>query len=512
MKLERFKNAKRNTFWGMISKGVLLIFPFAVKNLIIKNLGIEYLGLNGLFTSILSILNLTELGVGSAIVYSMYEPVARNDEKKICALMNLYKRIYRYIGLVVLCIGVLLIPVLPLFISGNVPSNINIYILYSIYLANSVISYWLFAYKNCLLQVYQRSDITSKITILLNILMYSMQICVLIFVQNYYAYVIIIPLFSILLNIINAYYSTKIFPQYKCEGDINKKELKKIINKVAGLMINKIAYASRNAFDRVGVSSFLGLELVAIYNNYYYIVNSLSAIMVIFTTAISAGIGNSLVIENKEKNLNDLNVINFLYMTLAGFAFSCLIVLYQPFMRIWVGDSFLFSNSIMFWFAEFFLIEKTENIIGQYFDAAGLWWKGKWKGIIEAATNFILNIILCHWLGVSGVIIATIISLIFVGMPLTVYYVYKNVFEKSAIKYIFRQYLYSIAFTLIGIMCYGITSFIPSKEGIINEIVSMIVKLLVTTIITGLTFLLIFRKTIIFKQTMIWIKKHIKNL
>ena len=174
-------------------------------------------------------------------------------------------------------------------------------------------------------------------------------------------------------------------------------------------MINKIAYASRNAFDSVVISSFLGLEIVAIYNNYYYIVNSLSAIMVIFTTAISAGIGNSLVIENKEKNLNDLNVINFLYMTLAGFAFSCLIVLYQPFMRIWVGDSFLFSNSIMFLFAEFFLIEKTENIIGQYFDAAGLWWKGKWKGIIEAATNFILNIILCHWLGVSGVIIATII-------------------------------------------------------------------------------------------------------
>lgn len=508
MKLERFKNAKRNSFWGLISKAVILIFPFVIRKLIIKKLGIEYLGLNGLFTSILNILNLTELGIGSAIVFSMYEPVAKNDEKKISALMNLYKKVYRCIGLLVLCIGLLLIPVLPLLISGNIPDNINIYILYGIYLANCVISYWLFAYRNCLLQVYQRNDITSKITIILNIFMYSIQIGILIFIKNYYAYVIIIPIFSILLNIINAYFSKKLFPQYKCDGKISKEEMRKITNKVAGLMINKIAYASRNAFDSVVISTFLGLENVAVYNNYYYISNSLSAIMVIFTTAISAGIGNSLVMESKDKNLNDLNIINFLYMTLAGFTFSCLIVLYQPFMKIWIGKDFVSSNSVMFLFGILFLTEKTENVIGQYFDAAGLWWIGKWKGIIEAITNLALNIVLCYFYGTAGVIIATIISLIFVGMPLTVYYVYKNVFNKTAIKYIFRQYFYILIYIVIGAICYWICSFVPYKDGIINEMLAMVSKLITTVMCTGGLYLIAFRKTKIFKQTVMWVKEH----
>ena len=510
MKLERFKNTKRNSIWGILSKLILLFFPFITRATLIKVLGVEYLGLNGLFTSILSLLNLTELGVGSAIVFSMYKPLAQNDEKKICALMNLYKKLYRYIGFIVLIIGLIIMPIIPKLISSEVPSDINIYLLYIIYLANSVISYWLFAYKNCLLQVYQRTDITAKITIILNVLMYMLQILVLSYIKNYYVYVITIPIFSILLNIINAYFSTRLFPQYKCRGKIGKEELIEIKKRVFGLMITKIAYASRNAFDSIVISFFLGLEIVAIYNNYYYIISALSAILIIFPTSMAAGIGNSLVTESKEKNIKDLKIINFLYMTIAGFCFTCTITLYQPFMKAWVGEELLFSNAIMILFSVYFLVEKSLNVIGQYFDAAGLWWIGKWKGVIEAGANIILNIAFCYLWGAAGVVAATIVTIIFIGFPLTVYYVYKYFFNKPAFKFIINEYIYISIFMAIGAIVYFVCALMPAGENMIGEIIWMIMRLIITIGITSVLYLTIFGRFKLFKETLNWIKIHFK--
>ena len=505
MKLERFNSAKRNSFWGIVYKFVTLFFPFAIRSILIKTLGVEYLGLNALFTSILNILNLTELGVGSAIVFSMYKPIAQNDEKKICALMNLYKKLYRYIGVAVLLIGVIILPFLGNFISSDVPKDINIYILYSIYLSNSVISYWLFAYKNCLLNVHLRGDITSKISIVINSLMYLTQIIMLFLTKNYYVYIIIMPVFSILLNLCNAYFADKLFPQYKCKGRVDKNEMKEIRKRVSGLMVTKIAYASRNSFDSIIISSFLGLQAVAIYNNYYYISNSISDILVIFTTSIYSGIGNSV-----EKNIKDLEIINFLYFSISGFCFSFMIALYQPFMNLWVGDKLLVSDGMMILFAIYFLTEKTLNVIGQYFDASGLWWKGKWKGLIETSANLLLNVLLCHFFGMYGVIIATIITIIFIGFPLTTYYTYKYEFNMSSKKFLFMNYIYIIIFIIIGLIIYCICLLIPYGNTYISQIGFMIIRLMLVTVVTTICYLLFFFRMNIFKESFKWLKSHIK--
>ena len=173
MKIERTKNASRNILFGIILKIYQIAVPFLMRTAMIYFMGVQYLGLNSLFTSVLQVLNLAELGVGSAMVYSMYKPIAEDDTKKICALMKLYRLYYRVIGFVIGGVGLVLTPFVPKLISGDVPSGLNIYILYLMNLAATVLSYWLFAYKNSLLQAHQRVDVVSKITLVTN----TFQIC-----------------------------------------------------------------------------------------------------------------------------------------------------------------------------------------------------------------------------------------------------------------------------------------------------------------------------------------------
>ena len=172
----RTVNAKRNGFWGMISRVIGLLLPFLSRTVIIRVLGAEYLGLNGLFSSILTVLNLTELGVGSAIVYSMYKPIATGDAELVCALLKLYRKIYKAIGVSIIIIGMILMPFIQYLVSGDIPSDVNLYILFGLYILNTAVSYLLFAYKKSLIHACQRDDVTSKLTIITDIVLNISQI------------------------------------------------------------------------------------------------------------------------------------------------------------------------------------------------------------------------------------------------------------------------------------------------------------------------------------------------
>ena len=189
-KIERTKNATRNIIFGVILKIYQILVPFLMRTAMIYLMGVQYLGLNSLFTSVLQVLNLAELGVGSAMVYSMYKPIAENDTPTIRALLNLYRKFYRMIGTVILCLGLCLIPFLKLLVREELPGDVNLYILYVIYLLNAVLSYWLFAYKSALLQAYQRNDIDSKIAMIITPLSYVVMLGGLILTKNYYIYII----------------------------------------------------------------------------------------------------------------------------------------------------------------------------------------------------------------------------------------------------------------------------------------------------------------------------------
>jgi Na+-driven multidrug efflux pump len=241
MKFERTKNSTRTFAFGVINKLITVLCPFITRTIIIYKLGAEYLGLTSLFTSVLTILNVSELGISSAVSFCLYKPIAEDDKDTINALMNFMKKIYRVIGILILTVGLCLMPFLDKIISGTYPEGMNIYILYVLYLLNSVVSYLGFAYKSVLFEAYQHGDVNHKILSVVEIIKYVVQIAVLLVLENYYIYVVILPISSIMTTLITEQYSKKYFPGIVPKGELSKDYRKLIKNKVSYLAAHSIA-------------------------------------------------------------------------------------------------------------------------------------------------------------------------------------------------------------------------------------------------------------------------------
>ena len=297
MKIQRTKNAARNVVFGVLYKSYITIVPFFIRTAIIYFLGVQYLGLNGIFASILNVLNLAELGVGEAMVFSMYKPIAEDDAPTISALMNLYRKYYRLIGLVIGALGLLLLPFLRYLIKDELPRDVNLYILYLMYLSVTVLSYWLYAYKGALLRAHQRSDVTSKITIAVVTSKYLFQFLALILTRNYYLFTIALIATQILQNIVTAKVVDRLYPDYQPRGELPPEKIKEIGGRIRDLFTVKISTVVVTSADAVVVSAFLGLHTLAIYQNYFIILTSVTGMMEILFSACLAGIGNSIVVE-----------------------------------------------------------------------------------------------------------------------------------------------------------------------------------------------------------------------
>ncbi len=468
MKLNRTKNTQRNMAFGLGNKAVAIVLPFLIRTVIIRTLGAEYLGLNSLFSSILQVLNMSELGFSSAVVYSMYKPIAENDDDAICALLNFYRTVYRIIGTGILIVGLILLPFLTNFIKdGAVPEGINIYILYCFYLANTVISYFLFAYKTSVLYAFQRSDVTSRTLMLTQGLMYLVQIVLLLVTRNYYLYIVMMPIFTVINNLINAYRIKKLFPQYVCRGKIGARELASVKKQVPGLMINKICHTSRNALDNIFISAFLGLTVAGMYGNYYYVMNALFSVLIIFNNSVVAGVGNSEVTETREKNYEMMKRLNFIYMWIVGWCAICLLLLYQPFVALSFGREMLFPMGIVVLFCMYFYTFEMGVVRGIYAEAAGLWWETRWYSVAEALTNLTLNYLLGKYFGVAGIISATMISLFFINFLLSSRVVFRCYFKNGKIgEYYLLQAKYALVTCAIAAISYAVIGKLPS-EGVL---------------------------------------------
>ena len=366
MKIERTKNATRNIIFGVILKAYQIIVPFLMRTAMIYLMGIQYLGLNSLFTSILQVLNLAELGVGSAMIYSMYKPIAEDDNAMICALMKLYKTYYTVIGWIIAIIGCILTPFVPRLISGDIPSDVNIYVLYIINLGATVLSYWLYAYKNSILQAHQRTDVVSKVTLATSTIQYLLQLFVLWAFKNYYLYVIVMLATQAITNVATAIAADKLYPQFRPKGLVEEKERKAINGRIGDLFTSKIGGIIYDSADTIVISSFLGLTVLAVYQNYFYILNAINSLIVVVFSACTAGIGNSIVVETKEKNYKDLNTFTFIICWGAGFCSVCLLCLYQPFMELWVGEDLMLSFSAVICFVVYFFIRQLNSLFNMY--------------------------------------------------------------------------------------------------------------------------------------------------
>lgn len=414
---ERTKNATRNMIFGILQRMYHMLVPFFMRTAMIYFMGVQYVGLNSLFTSILQVLNLAELGVGSAMVYSMYKPIAEDDKDTICALMRLYKIYYRVIGSAIAVVGLGVTPFIPCLVSGSIPENLDLHILYLLNLAATVFSYWLFAYKNSLLMAHQRTDVTSKVSIAVGTVQYCAQFLAIYIFKNYYFYLIMAILSQIANNIVTSNIVSRMYPDYLPKGKLSKKETRSINGRIKDLFIAKLGGVVLNSADTIVISAFLGLTLLAVYQNYYFIISSICGIMETLLTSIRAGLGNSYVTESREKNYIDLKKITFMFYWLIGMCTCCFLGVFQPFMELWVGESFLLPFSVVVLLCVYFYLYETTRLLNVFKDAGGVWHEDRFRPLISALVNLSLNLAAVKYIGIYGIVLSTIVALGMIEVP-----------------------------------------------------------------------------------------------
>lgn len=480
-------NTIRNIIMGIITKIVAIVMPFLIRTIIIYKLGAEYAGINSLFSSILQVLSVSELGISSAIIFSLYKPVADNDVLEIRKWITIYKTIYKIIGTVILVLGLLVCPFIRFLISGDYPHNLNIYVLYLIYLSNSVISYYAFGYKDVVLTVNQRKDKLSQIELLVSLFRNISQIIILLTTKNFYLYIIMLPFCTLISNIMVNIISNKMYPEFKSNKKLSLRGLGQIKNQLKGVAIGKIAVVARNSFDSIIISSMIGLTAAAIYSNYYYIFSALTSLLSVILISMSASVGNSLAVHSKEKNYNDLLRFDFYYQFLVSFSTICLFILYQPFMKIWVGEQLMYPKLTMALFCIYFYVNNMAQIRSVYSEASGIWWEFRFFTIGEMIANLFLNFVLGYFWGANGILLATIVTAFISSFICITYISINKIFDKSPMEYYKNNISYCFV-TLFGAFLID-KMFVITKNQ--NGFAVFILKCIICCIIT-FAYLLLF--------------------
>lgn len=496
MRFERTKNSVRNMAYGTLEKIVTILFPFITRTLIIYKLGAEYAGLNALFTSILSVLSVSELGIGSAIIFCLYKPVAEGQKDVVCQLLGLLKKLYRVIGLVIFSVGLLLIPFLPYLVKNDCPPDISITVLYVIYLLNASVSYFLFAYKEALFKVHQRKDIIDKIRMTSVLMKYAFQVVILLVSTNYYLFVLALFISTFFDTVLVGIVSKKQFPDLQPLGTPSKEYKQIIKSKTKYLALNMVSSKLVNSFDKLVLSASLGLTMVAVYENYHYISSSLLAFFLMGFQSITASVGNALVSESEEKNHRLFNTLWNGVSWGIIWCSICLLCLYQPFITLWVGESFLLDTGVVILVVLlFFANGSTQFYSTIYINATGLWNKTVGFRIIAALVNLVLNMLFVKQFQVAGVLVASLVAYFLISLPWHIFVTYKYILHRPVWQG-FVGVLRNIAmFVGFGGITYGICAIIP-LEGLWAFLIRGIVCIAVPNVIC----FLLFRKTKVMQE------------
>lgn len=481
MELARTKNTVRNTAWGAIYRLVALIGPFAIKTIIVNKIGLEYSGLNSAFNDILTLLNLANLGFSASLVYTMYEAVAKEDNAAICAMINFFRKVYRIVGLVILGLGMCVMPFLPQLVGSEVPEGANLYVMFGLYLSATVMDYVLFGYVNAIFSAYQREDTRLKIMTVRYIVQYALQIFILAVFENYYAYLVTLPLMVIPNSLANYYAAKKQYPQIRCVGTPSEEVKKGIYRRVGTLFTHTLGNTLLVHIDSILILAFLGLSIQSRYSIYYYILTAVNGVVEIVTNGARAGIGNKLIIDDKETNHKLFLNLSYGWVALIGICAAFMLCLYQPFIGgIWFNAEKLLDTRVAIAMAILFYTWMFRLMQLTYRDAAGLWTKDWLKPIVAMGIKLIFSVVLVKLTqDVTGILIPTIFTLGVIYFPWEAWVLYKHLFLRSWKGYIYRMLKYT-AITLVGtVLCYGACTLVSPG----NSMASFLVRLCLTGVI-----------------------------
>ncbi|MCI8759658.1 MAG: polysaccharide transporter [Clostridia bacterium] len=491
----RSVNSIKNAIIATVMNIVTIVIGFIAQKIFIQTLGTEYLGINGLFTNILSMLGIIELGLGSAIIYHLYKPIAKEDKEKIKSLLLFYKIGYRVIGFIIAIIGLLIIPFLH-FIVGKVTISENIIYIYLLFLMDIVVSY-LLTYKRSILYANQKTYVVNLVHIAYLVIMNVTQLTILILTKNYILYLWIKIICRILENIVITIIANHQYPYIKDKNVklLEKDVRKSIFTKVKGLVYHKIGSFVVLGSDNIIISTFLGVVTVGLYSNYNLIIQALNNLFSQVFNSITASVGNLLIESDKKKSYSVYKNILFLNSWMYAFASTGLLCVMEPFVKVWIGSEFLLPFGVLITLVINFYSQGMRKTSNTFKEAAGIFYEDRFVPLWESLLNIVASVILVKIFGLMGVFIGTIIStfvLFFYSYP---QFVYKPLFERTYIQYI-KDYIPYLLGTILSVFS---TYLLIDCIQFTNSILQIVVNVILVIVIPNMIHFLLFYKTEQFK-------------
>lgn len=491
-KESRTSNVLKISGAGMLSTVLTTLLAFGYRTVFIHILSASYLGVEGLFSNILKVLSLAELGISTAIVYRFYEPISKNDTEKVGQLLRFFKAVYAIIATVVLLVGLSILPFLSKFIKdmSEVPSDINIYFTYVLYLLMQVSTY-LFSYKLTILTADQKQYVVSIFNVIVKVISCAAQIAVLLIWKNF--------ILSLILNIIvtitsNIIMSKIVESQYKNVFSVKAMlpaiERKQIYKDTFATLCHKVGGIIANGTDSIIISSFIGITMAGIYSNYHMIIYSLITIMQQVTGNFTSSLGNAAVVKTGEEQFRDYRKLLFATLWISSYVTTCVYVLIDKFMLIWTQNKeMILGEYTLILIVIMLFTDIIRYITTSYINGNGLFVKDKIRPLIESAINLVVSIVAVQKIGLAGVFFGTIVSRVCTTMWREPYLVYKNVFDKPM-----THYWKTLAtFFFITVIMSGGIKFAFYKIGLPENLWFWILEGIITTIIFNGMLIILFK-------------------
>lgn len=483
IKNNRTQNAAINSIVGIGSYFVAMIANFVFRTVFIYFLSVEYLGIQALLTNILSLLSLVEMGIGSAMIFSLYRPMARNESGKIRALLQLYKRIYRIIAVLILIFGLLLTPFLDFFIASRPSIAEPLEFIFLLYVLNTAITY-LSIYKHSILQADQKAYIVTLWTNLFMIFRYLAQITWIIIFKTFIPILIIQLIMTLFGNLFISKKAEKSYPFIKNLSNrdkINDDEKAGIMRKIQAMLLYRIGSYAVNSTDSIIISKFVGLISVGIYSNYTMLLGLANSIINFISSALTPSIGNQIETQSSNQVHKTFSTLYFIFFWISSNTTIVFATLLNPFIEIWIGDEYVISTGPLCFLVINYYVMMMRRVMVAYRNALGLYEIAKYKPIYEALINLGASLILVRYMGMVGVIIGTTISDVTTSLWIEPYIMYKHFFRDGLkqywIKYI-KFAIFTIIFSVLMIMIRGSLY----KDTVISFVLMLIIVLTLTNI------------------------------
>ena len=429
----RVKNSVQNMISGFAYQFLTLVLSFVARTVFIRTLGAEYLGLNGIFSDVLNLLSMADLGFNTTMAYSFYKPLAEHDEEKLAGLIHFYKKVYNVIAVVVTVVGIAVIPFLKYIVNTEreIP-HLVVYYLFS--LANVVISY-LFVYKSTILTADQKNYKVVNISIWTSVLKTILQILSLLLLQNYILYLAIGVAVQFFNNLMASREAQKQYPFIKRDRKITKEEEKGIFENMRSVFLYKISSTIFTATDNILISVLVGTAMTGIYSNYLMVSNKLLLIIQIIFSALTASVGNVIVREKSEKRYEVFRVIQSVSFILCGAIVSTFCIMANDFVSVWLGSGFTISTGAILAMTLNTYLSCVLQPLWIYRDATGLYVRTKYVMLIGAVLNIVLSILLGKAMGLTGIVLASAIARLSTYFWYEPRLLFREYFEKSAAEY-----------------------------------------------------------------------------